>query len=81
MEAGVPPGLAAGTGLGFGMRHNETAAEGQASQGGLEDFYRVVNERLVELWRDEGGHAFIHHLNALFGYEETFIYERRLMRF
>ncbi len=59
----------------------EAAAEGEASEGGLEAFYGAVNERLVELWRDEGGHAFMHHLNALFGYEETFIYERRLMRF
>ncbi|MGI9331853.1 MAG: hypothetical protein ACR2RL_01725 [Gammaproteobacteria bacterium] len=31
--------------------------------------YRAGAERISELWRDEGGHAFFHHLSALFGYE------------
>lgn len=31
--------------------------------------YEQVNAALGELWRREGQHAFLHHLNALFGYE------------
>jgi hypothetical protein len=43
--------------------------------------YRKVNEAIEEKWRQEGGHAFLHHLNAIFGYEPLVIYERRLMHF
>jgi len=31
--------------------------------------YEKVNAAISELWRKEGQHAFLHHLNALFGYE------------
>ncbi len=30
--------------------------------------YERIEERLKELWKAEGGHALLHHLNALFGY-------------
>lgn len=43
--------------------------------------YRKVKEVVEEKWRQEGSHAFLHHLNAIFGYEPLFIYERRLMNF
>ena len=43
--------------------------------------YRQVNTKIVETWRDEGRHAFLHHLNALFGYEPLVVYERKLMGF
>lgn len=43
--------------------------------------YRQVNTRVVETWRDEGRHAFLHHLNALFGYEPLVVYERKMMGF
>ena len=32
-------------------------------------------------WRLQGGHAYIHHLNAIFGYIDVIITERTLMRF
>lgn len=38
----------------------------------IEALYVEVNARLTELWRDEGSHAFFHHLNALFGYAPLF---------
>lgn len=44
-------------------------------------FYQTISTKLDETWRDEGGHAFLHHLNALFGYQETIMTERRLVRF
>ena len=33
------------------------------------DEYRLVDEKLTEIWQNEGKHAFLHHLNALFGYK------------
>jgi hypothetical protein len=44
-------------------------------------FYRQIDEKIVSTWEEEGGHAFLHHLNALFGYGEVAIYERRMIRF
>lgn len=43
--------------------------------------YRAINERVQELWETEGGHAYLHHLNALFGYRGVMVVERRLLRF
>lgn len=43
--------------------------------------YRGVNDVVGRVWREQGGHALLHHLNALFGYEPTTIYERREMSF
>ncbi|MDT8386857.1 MAG: hypothetical protein RQ736_05045 [Thiogranum sp.] len=44
-------------------------------------FYESVNDRVTRHWRTEGGHAYLHHLNALFGYEEILVRERRSTRF
>lgn len=46
-----------------------------------EDFYRSVDKAVNELWQKEGRHAFLHHLNALFGYESLVVYEKRFMTF
>ena len=43
--------------------------------------YRKVSEVVDEKWRQEGSHAFLHHLNAIFGYQPLIIYERRLENF
>jgi hypothetical protein len=43
---------------------------------GIDDLlahYRAVNQAAGELWYAEGQHAFLHHLNALFGYEPLLI--------
>ena len=45
------------------------------------DYYKEVNDVVKTLWRDEAQHAFLHHLNALFGYEPMLFYEPRLIRF
>jgi hypothetical protein len=47
----------------------------------LKVLYQKVNKSVTELWQREGGHAFLHHLNALFGYEPVIIREQRLMEF
>ncbi len=43
--------------------------------------YEKVHDAVTTLWREEGGHAFLHHLNGIFGYENVAVYERRLMKF
>ena len=41
--------------------------------------YREVNDKITETWRTEGQHAFLHHLNAIFGYEPLRI--RKILSF
>jgi hypothetical protein len=43
--------------------------------------FEQINNRINSVWEMEGGHAFLHHLNALFGYQELYIIERRRTRF
>jgi hypothetical protein len=31
--------------------------------------YERVDQRVTDTWQAEGGHAFLHHLNAIFGYQ------------
>ena len=35
--------------------------------------YQQASELVTSVWRNEGQHAFLHHLNAVFGYESTLI--------
>ena len=35
--------------------------------------YRKVDEKITEKWRNEGQHALLHHLSAVFGYEPMLI--------
>ena len=35
----------------------------------LEVYYQGINTRITELWQQQGRHAMLHHLNALFGYQ------------
>ncbi|MGR8935228.1 MAG: hypothetical protein ACU837_12675 [Gammaproteobacteria bacterium] len=45
--------------------------------------YREVQGQLSRYWREDGQHPFLHHLNALFGYEEMIVVDRngKAMRF
>ena len=43
--------------------------------------YQEVNATLSQMWREEGRHAYLHHLNALFGYEPLIYYEKRMLTF
>lgn len=65
---------------------DEVIAEHQECSGSkewpdAEAFYRNVDGAVTELWQKEGRHAYLHHLNALFGYESVVVYEKRLMTF
>jgi hypothetical protein len=53
----------------------------QPSYDELDSRYAEANSAITGLWQTEGRHAFLHHLNALFGYEPITIIERRQMRF
>jgi hypothetical protein len=45
------------------------------------DFYERINTVVTELWEKEGQHAFMHHLNAVFGYEPLIFQEKRHLTF
>jgi hypothetical protein len=47
----------------------------------LQLFYQQLHQSVNKSWQQEGRHAFLHHLNAIFGYEPVIVSERRLMRF
>jgi hypothetical protein len=43
--------------------------------------YREVDEAITALWREEGSHSLLHHLNALFGYQPILVREVQMKRF
>jgi hypothetical protein len=49
--------------------------------GSTVDDYVLINREVTRLWQEEGGHAFFHHLSAIFGYEPLFVVEKRLIRY
>ncbi len=46
-----------------------------------EELYKEVNATITSLWENNGRHAFLHHLNALFGYKPLAFYEKRMLKF
>jgi hypothetical protein len=47
----------------------------------MEILYRQIDETMTNLWQKQGRHAFMHHLNALFGYKPLIYYEKRYLSF
>ena len=47
----------------------------------LVEKYKDVNRRVTLVWRKQGRHAFLHHLNALFGYQPLEMTKHRLINF
>jgi len=50
----------------------EQNVEHSSPDTGVDDLlsrYGSANDRITALWQNEGQHAFLHHLNAIFGYE------------
>jgi hypothetical protein len=45
------------------------------------EFYRQVNPIIERIWQEEGQHAFLHHLNAIFGYEPLVMRHKFLLGF
>jgi len=48
-------------------------ASRESSIGGLEAKYKKVQEDLTGIWREEGQHAVLHHLNAVYAYQPLLI--------
>jgi hypothetical protein len=46
-----------------------------------DELYKEVNETITVLWAQEGRHAFLHHLSAVFGYQPVIFYEKRMLNF
>jgi len=47
----------------------------------LSALYQNVEKTIAEAWQFQGAHAYLHHLNAIFGYQKTILTERRLTQF
>lgn len=47
----------------------------------MPEFYKQLSQDVTAIWVKEGGHAYLHHLNALFGYVPLNIRGREPMRF
>ena len=47
----------------------------------IEAFYQQINDKITNLWQEDGRHAFMHHLNALFGYKPLIYYEKLYLNF
>jgi hypothetical protein len=47
----------------------------------LQDSYRTIDKEVQEAWETQGRHAFLHHLNAIFGYAPVVVYEKKYMKF
>ncbi len=47
----------------------------------LLEHYAQVNDEVTRLWQQEGYHALLHHLNAIYGYEALVYWEKRWKSF
>ena len=47
----------------------------------IDVFYRQINETINDLWQKDGRHAFMHHLNALFGYKPLIYHQKLYLTF
>jgi hypothetical protein len=48
---------------------------------GLDARWRAIAAEVDRIWQDEGGHALLHHLNAVFGYRPVIITTQGSLRF
>lgn len=48
-------------------------ASRESSTGGIEAKYKKVQNDITRLWREEGQHAVLHHLNAIYAYQPLLI--------
>jgi hypothetical protein len=64
---------------------NQISAEiGIADDASLDrviDHYRTVNDDVSQIWQQEGYHALLHHLNAIYGYIPLVYWEKRIKTF
>ena len=63
------------------IAQNDPGVQSSASLKKLLSSYEKTNNTLNTVWQEHGGHAFLHHLNAIFGYEGVLVHEVKLRRF
>jgi hypothetical protein len=59
----------------------QASREMPATLDGQLDFYSEVDQTVQTLWYREGGHALLHHLNAIFQYEPLLVGKKQTMQF
>jgi hypothetical protein len=47
----------------------------------IQETYRQIHDSVEAAWEREGGHALLHHLNAIFGYKPVIVNRNRAMQF
>ncbi len=63
---------------------SQYAEDGRKKPGSITEmraFYREIAQEVEATWNKEGGHAFLHHLNALFGYGPVMLRGKTEMSF
>lgn len=58
-------------------RYAQAAGEKPRSTAEMQTLYKKISRELDATWQNEGGHAFLHHLDALFGYGPLNVIVRR----
>lgn len=59
----------------------ESGMAADATLGEMLEHYAQVNEAINRIWQQEGYHALLHHLNAIYGYEALVYWEKRWKSF
>jgi len=65
----------------IGEYAKQTPDNNEQDLSSLLERFELINSKINFVWEMEGNHAFLHHLNALFGYQELYIIERKKTRF
>ena len=47
----------------------------------LQTLYAEVNGKIDQTWKNEGNHAYFHHLSAVYGYQPLYVLEKSLRTF
>jgi hypothetical protein len=59
----------------------ESGMAAEATLGETLEHYARVNDAITHIWQQEGYHALLHHLNAIYGYEALVYWEKRWKSF
>ena len=59
----------------------ENAMATDATLGEMVEHYAQVNDAINRIWQQEGYHALLHHLNAIYGYQALVYWEKRMKSF
>ncbi len=49
------------------------SSRSENSAGGIEEKYKQVQADVTDIWQEQGQHAVLHHLNAVYAYQPLLI--------